>query len=231
MSVAAKVLTGATIAAAAIAYALAAHFTSAATDAGNWAVLLAGAPIALAVGAFTHRRLGILPLILALMALGILGAWALPTLQKNVGALYFLQHVAVNGFLCLLFARTLSANHTPLCTVFARHARQHMSEAVVLYTRRVTQAWALFFATVTAASVLLFSLAPIEIWSGFANLMTPLLVLLMFVGEYLVRRRILPWDEHRSFLATFRAYRAAMRHDGAAAGVGPVDGVAEAGRP
>jgi uncharacterized membrane protein len=231
MSIAARVLAGVTIAAAGIAYALAAHFTSAATDAGNWAVFLAGAPIALAVGAFTHRRLGILPLILALAGLAILAAWAFPILQKNVGTLYFLQHVTVNGFLCTLFARTLSANLTPLCTVFARHTRQHMSEAVVLYTRRVTQAWALFFATVTAASVLLFSLAPIEIWSGFANLMTPLLVLLMFVGEYLVRRRILPRDEHRSFLATFRAYRATMRQDSAAVGVGPVDGVPEAGRP
>jgi uncharacterized membrane protein len=231
MSVSAKVLTGVAIAAAAIAYALAAHYTSAATDAGNWAVLLAAAPIALAVGAFTHRRLGILPLILALMGLGILGAWALPTLQKNVGALYFLQHVAVNGFLCFLFARTLAAHRTPLCTVFARHARQQMSEAVVDYTRRVTQAWALFFAAVAAASVLLFSLAPIEIWSGFANLMTPPLVLLMFIGEYLVRRRVLPRHEHRSFLAAFHAYRATMRAKHPPTGNATVAVVPEAGRP
>lgn len=231
MNLAVKVLAGATIAGGAIAYALAAHYTSASTGAGHWAVLLAAAPIALAAGAFTHRRLGILPLILALIGLGILGAWALPTLQKNVGALYFLQHVAINGFLGFLFARTLGPGHTPLCTVFARHARQRMTEPVLAYTRRVTQAWALFFATITAASILLFSLAPVEIWSGFANLMTAPLVLLMFIGEYVARRRILPREEHRGFLAAFRAYRAAMGGRHAPPGPATVAAVPEAGRP
>lgn len=226
MNIAGKILTGAAIAAAAVAYALAAHYTSAAADAALWAVALAAAPIFLALGAFAQRRLDVVPLLLVAAVIGGITALALPTLQKNVGALYFLQHLGINGSLAFFFGRTLRAGHTPLCTVMARHTHRQVSDTIARYTRQVTRAWALFFACVATASVLLFFFAPIEIWSAFANLMTAPLVGLMFVGEYLVRLRILPRDERRGFLAAFRGYRATMGESPATVG-----GATEAGRP
>ncbi len=44
------------------------------------------------------------------------------------------------------------------------------------YTRRVTQAWTLFFTATAMVSVALFAIAPMPAWSTFANLGTPALV-------------------------------------------------------
>lgn len=226
MSMAGKLLAGAAVAAVAVAYALAAHYTSAVEDAALWAVVLAAAPIVLAAGAFAQRRLGVGRLLLVLLVLAGLSTVALPALQQHVGALYFLQHLGINGFLAYFFGRTLLPGRTPLCTVMARHTHRQVSNTIARYTRQVTLAWAVFFACIATASVLLFFFAPIEIWSAFANLMTAPLVGLMFVGEYLVRLRVLPREERRGFLAAFRGYRATMRETTAA-----VDGATEAGRP
>jgi uncharacterized membrane protein len=225
MNLAAKLLAGGVIALGAFVYALAAHYTSAAADATTWAVVLAVAPILLGVGAIARHRLNIPTLLLVLLVLAGLAAAALPTLEKHVAALYLVQHLGINGFLGILFARTLRDGRTPLCTAIAKNARPQMSDAVMRYTRQVTMAWATFFACVTTTSAALFFFAPIEVWSAFANLMTPPLVALMFVGEYLVRRCILPRNEHRGFLATVRGYRATVRIGGPAVG-----GAAETGR-
>jgi uncharacterized membrane protein len=45
------------------------------------------------------------------------------------------------------------------------------------------------------------------VWSYFANLLTPILVGLMFVVEYLVRVRVLPDRAHFSIAQTIQAYR------------------------
>jgi len=48
-----------------------------------------------------------------------------------------------------------------------------------------------FFAMIILASTLLFFLAPLVIWSFFVNFLTLPLVALMFIGEFLLRRRLL----------------------------------------
>jgi uncharacterized membrane protein len=53
----------------------------------------------------------------------------------------------------------------------------------------------------------LFFLAPLVIWSFFANFLTLPLVALMFIAEYWVRRWVLPDVQQTHILDAVRAYR------------------------
>src|SRR5262245_43908606 len=80
-------------------------------------------------------------------------------------------HVAIYlGLLCM-FARTLQRGREPLVTVIARRVRGGLPPEIAGYTRRVTQAWCVFFAGMAMASAALFLFAPLPVWSFFANLL------------------------------------------------------------
>ena len=74
------------------------------------------------------------------------------------------------------------------------------------YARKATLAWTLYFVGMAALSVALYALAPFDTWALFANLLTPLAVALMFVGEYLLRYRLHPEFERASLADAIRAY-------------------------
>ena len=80
------------------------------------------------------------------------------------------------------------------------------------YARNVTIAWATFFAAMSLVSTLLFFLAPITVWSLFANFLSMPLVALMFIAEYWVRRRVLPDIESTHILDAIRAFRKTSVH-------------------
>lgn len=193
-----------------VAYAAVAHYTSILPEAGHWAVVLAVAPLVLIGLGAVHRAAGTAATVLLGLASLALLAWAWPRLQQNVMAMYFLQHVGINGSLALLFGRTLARGRQPLCGLFASVVHPAMTPAIVRYTRQVTVAWTGFFVAIVAISTLLFFLAPAEAWSAFANLLTLPLVALMFVAENEVRKRVLPPEDQIGILATLGAYRRAM---------------------
>lgn len=197
---------GLAIAVAVVAWAGAAHYTSALVDESSWGALLAIAPFALIAAAFAWQstRRGLMLALLATATLVLALAW--PTLARNVGWLYFVQHVGTNALLGLGFGRTLGAGREPMCTRIARTMHGTVSPALARYTRQVTAAWAMFFAGTVAISSLLFAFGTIEAWSTFANLLTMPLVGLMFLAEYLVRLRLLP-EDRSSILDAVRAYR------------------------
>jgi uncharacterized membrane protein len=195
----------------AVVYAVFAHYASAMTDVGAWAILLAGAPMLLAViGVARDNRWGPLIVALAMAALGVL-AWLWPTLHNPAGWLYFFQHFGINGALALIFGRTLAGGRQPLVTVFASVVHEEMTPALIRYTRQVTVAWTVFFLACAGLSAGLFFFAPIEAWSVFANILTLPLVGLMFLVENEVRKRILPKRDHLGLKATVRAFRATFR--------------------
>jgi uncharacterized membrane protein len=122
-------------------------------------------------------------------------------------ALYLAQHAGVHFGLGLWFGSTLLAGRTPLITGLARQLHREMPPALVHYTRQVTLAWVVYFMAMAAASLLLFVAAPFSVWSLFANLLTPLALVAMFVGEYLLRYRLHPEFERVSVRAAIAAYR------------------------
>ena len=74
-----------------------------------------------------------------------------------------------------------------------------------------------FFLGNAAVSLLLFAWAPVEIWSLHANLLTGPLVAVVFLGEMLVRSRVLPREERPSLREVIRSYRLRSRQGGVAA--------------
>lgn len=121
---------------------------------------------------------------------------------------YFVQHAGTNALLAVVFGRTLRPGDTPLCTRLAEFVhRPAVPPIVARYTRQVTVAWTAFFAISATLSTALFTFAPVEAWSLYANLLGMPLVGLMFVGEYLVRCRVLPPEHRPSLMDTIRAYR------------------------
>jgi uncharacterized membrane protein len=137
-------------------------------------------------------------------------------LANHFAWLYLLQQVAAYAALGIMFGRTLRAGRVPLCTQWATLVHGTLPAAAVPYTRAVTAAWAIFFALLAAALIVVFALAPLPAWSAFANFGTFPLIVAMFIGEYLVRIRALPDMPPAHIIAGVRAYIDSARPPAAA---------------
>lgn len=113
--------------------------------------------------------------------------------------LMYVPPVLINVALLILFGRTLLPGTTPLIARMAMLWRGDLDAEVARYTRRVTAAWAVFFAVMALESIALALFAPLHVWSLFTNCLNYLLVLFFFVVEYQLRFYFLPAHEHLSF--------------------------------
>ncbi|WP_308389610.1 hypothetical protein [Acidithiobacillus sp. AMEEHan] len=101
--------------------------------------------------------------------------------------------------LLLTFGLTLRSGRQPLITSMVQRMHGNLDPALIQYTRKVTIAWTLFFATQLIVSISLLLFAPLVIWSFFVNILDLPLVLTMFAIEYLVRQRCLEHPPRHSF--------------------------------
>ena len=189
----------------ALSYSLLAHLSTSQGGHGTLGALLAIGPVGLIALAFSWRSgRRVLGLTAWLLAAALIAAqWQV--LRAQFVWVYLIQQVGVYSLLGLAFGRTLRRDRVPLCTQMALRVHGTLPAEALRYTRQVTIAWALFFAVTTAALLLLFLAAPLRTWSAFANFGIPLLVIIMFVIEYRVRRRALPNMTHAGVIATIRA--------------------------
>lgn len=141
----------------------------------------------------------------AAVALGV--AW--PVLERHFQSVFFVEHAATNLALAVVFGRTLVANREALCTRFARALHGSLPAEVERYTRRVTLAWTLFFVLLFTLSCALYLGGFLAAWSLLANVLGVALIAAMFVGENVVRRRVLP-NWHRTGIP--EGIRALARH-------------------
>jgi uncharacterized membrane protein len=188
-----------------LAYAWLAHRSNTA-DSGRGGVLLALAPIAVAALALGWRSQHRLPAMSLAVAACIAALLALPMLQRHTSLIYWIEHAATQSLLCVAFARSLAPGRESMCTMFARMVHGTLGPAMERYTRQVTLAWSVFFGAMASVSTALFFAAPVSVWSAFANFCTGPLIVLMFVGEYAVRRRVLPDVEHAGIVAGVQAF-------------------------
>jgi uncharacterized membrane protein len=130
-------------------------------------------------------------------------------LRSHTAWLYFLQHAGAMALLTVTFGSTLGREHQDaLCSRIACFILPDPPDSEYLcYTWKVTAAWTIYFFSSTILSVLLFIFGPINIWSFFANILTPLLLGIMFSGEYLIRLRAMPGRTHFGISETIQAYR------------------------
>lgn len=172
-------------------------------------VLIGLAPLAAAalVAAWKARaRLLFVPLY-AFCALAI--GFNLDQLRDHAAWVYFIQHAGTMALLAITFGSTLGGGRSgALCSRIASFIFPKSLDADYLcYTWKVTLAWTAYFAASAVLSVFLFFFAPIKAWWAFANLLTPISLVIMFTGEYLIRLRALPDGPRLSVAATIRAYR------------------------
>ncbi len=156
-----------------------------------------------------HRR-GILAA-LAAAAAGLWLGW--DTLERHFPELFFAEHAGINLLLAIVFGRTLAPGREPLVAHFARLVHGQIPPEVERYARRVTLAWTVFFAAIFALSCTLYIGGFLAAWSLLATIVSPILVAAMFVGEYVVRHRVLPHWERVGILGGIRAF---SRHFGGA---------------
>jgi uncharacterized membrane protein len=117
-----------------------------------------------------------------------------------------LPHAAANIFLLWFFARTLAPGREALITGFARRFHGSLPPYIASYSRGVTWAWCFFFGAQVLVSAVLFTVASLETWSLFVNVVSFPLVAVMFVAEYLFRIARFPDYPHASIWEGIRAF-------------------------
>ena len=207
---------GSGVAVLAIAYAVLAHLSNSRPGAQALGVALAVGPLlVVAVILGWRSRLRVPSLLLCALA-GLLVYQYWPLLARHFPWLYLLQQAGAYGLLGLMFGRSLAAGRVPLCSHWATLVHGPLAPAVARYTRTVTVVWAGFFAFISCTLVVLFALAPLPIWSAFANFCTFPLIVALFVGEYAVRGRVLPNMRHAGIFAGARLFLNSERDTAAA---------------
>jgi len=189
-----------------VAYVVGCHWLMTSAPDSRWNALIVIGPMLGLVALFAARRgQRLVAAVVALVLAGLLlQAWQGGGLAPST--LYLAQHVAIHASLAVLFGLTLRPGQEPLVTALARRVHGSVIPAMAAYSRKVTIAWSIYFVLMGALSIGLFLLAPFAAWAVFANLLTPLALLLMFVGEFLLRYRLHPEFERASFTAAMSAY-------------------------
>src|SRR5580698_6140717 len=129
-----------------------------------------------------------------------------PVLERSFAWVYLIQEGGFYSLMAASFGQSLLGDRVALCTQLADKIHGPLTPQEVIYTRRVTAAWALFFILIVAVTMGLFLFAPLRIWSLFANFCVLPLIGLMFVAEYAVRKRALPQVRRGGILAAVRVY-------------------------
>jgi uncharacterized membrane protein len=198
---------------AALAYVLGSQWMMTRAPASPWNAVVVVAPmLGLAALLAWQRRQRLIAAIAAIATAAlVVQAWrgqGFPAASIYVG-----EHVAIHVLLAFVFGLTLQAGREPLVTALARRVHGRLTPAMERYSRKVTVAWTSYFVAMAALSLGLYALAPFPVWATFANLVTPLAIVVLFVGEYLLRYRLHPEFERATLAQAVRAYADRGSHE------------------
>lgn len=130
----------------------------------------------------------------ALMRAGItiaglaLGLCLLSLTFSSIGFMFYYP-VAVNLVLLIVFAHSLRGAQS-IVERLARLQDPELSPRGVRYTRKVTQAWCVFFALNGTIAAVTAVIGDLKLWTWWNGLLSYGAMGLMFGGEYLLRRRL-----------------------------------------
>lgn len=133
----------------------------------------------------------------------------------SVNRLYLLQHVGIHLALFLTFAATLRRGRQSLIGSVAARVHGGLTPPMARYTRKLTAVWAGYFLGMALLSLAVHATRPWSDWSLLANVLTPVAIAVLFVGEHLLRYRLHPEFERSGLLDTVRAYSRAPAAPGA----------------
>ncbi len=189
------------------------HGVGIAVTLGVLQAIAVGVIIAGVGGAGHHWRLALLASA-AMLTVLVLGLLRSPVFGLRLAA--GSSHTLLYASLLAVFAATLLPGRTPIITVVAQRLNQRFHAGMLRYTRHVTIAWCIFFAGQLVASLLLFCFAPARWWSLFISGLNVPLVVLMFLGEYAIRRRRFPEStDMATMIRGYRQHHAALARHGA----------------
>lgn len=119
---------------------------------------------------------------------------------------YMVQRSGIFVLLAAVFGGTLLPGRVPMISRIAELVHGPLSERVALYTRRVTMAWTIFFATMTALPLVILLFVPHHLLFLSVNIISALLMASMFFAEYMVRCRAIPAGERSGMMEGIHAY-------------------------
>ena len=168
-----------------------------------WALAALFAPLWLAVLGLGASRFGIVGALMAVV-LGAVLVYAVSHGEAgNPNRLYVLQHMGINAVLCAWFASTLRPGRLSLIGEFAQRIHP-LSPDMRIYTAKVTAVWAGYFALMALVSVAIYLTLPFSVWSLLANVLTPLCVAALFLGEHFIRYWLHPEFERSRLVDVVR---------------------------
>jgi uncharacterized membrane protein len=115
----------------------------------------------------------------------------LAVVATNSETLLRLYPASISASMLILFGVTL-VQPPSMVERFARLEEPELSRGRVRYTRYVTEIWCLFFVANGAIAAYTAALASREIWALYNGLIAYLLMGILFAGERLFRRRLMP---------------------------------------
>jgi len=130
---------------------------------------------------------------------------SLNLLTDTVYSLY-LPPLLINSGLMIVFGLTLRRGSMPLIERLMRmeYFGSELPAALVRYARNLTRVWVGYFASIVLIALLLAVSAPLELWSLFANVLSYLFAILLFLAQYVWRALryrqyglFMPWDTLR----------------------------------
>lgn len=169
----------------------------------NLPQLLVMAPLTFLTGVFWHGLISrkIFPWLIFL----ILCSSVLLAEYKGLTLyLLYLPPVLIPLLLLFIFGRTLRVGREPLITAIGESARGPLSQSMRHYTWRLTQLWCVVFAGMLVCSALLPWLEQPELWSWVTNIINYGVVGVLFVGEFMLRKKIFPSHNHPGFFEYLR---------------------------
>lgn len=189
-----------------VAYVAGCHWLMTRAPASSWNAVVVIGPM-LGLLAFYAARRG--QRVLTCVALAVLAGLVLQAWRGGGVApttLYLMQHAGIHATLATIFALTLRPGHEPLVTALARRVHGSLTPPMAAYSRKVTIAWSVYFAVMAVLSIVLHAMLPLDDWAVFANLVTPVAMVALFVGEYLLRYRLHPEFERATLADAMNAY-------------------------
>jgi len=197
-------------------YALLSHLLMLYAADRPWAVLAIFGPLLAAVFGLALRRGHRPTLVITLAGLALLVGVALNGGLGDVNRLYVAQHAGIHLALGLTFAATLRRGGTSLIGRLATQVHGSAPPAMLAYAHRVTALWAAYFFGMASLSVWIYASFAWSTWSVFANLVTPVSAVGLFIGEYVVRYTLHPEFERATMAQALRAYGRSGANPGAA---------------
>lgn len=125
--------------------------------------------------------------VVAAVLLGGLALGGLWSARDGLLAVTGLSHAMLYGGLLALFGGSLRRGRVSVVTRMARALNPQFHDGMLPYTRGVTVAWCVLFAGQLVVSALLLAGAS-DLWPGFVSVWHVVPVLLLAMGEHVVRR-------------------------------------------